>query len=112
MVKKTIASYGSWKSPITSELIVSDMVGLGQIVLDGEDIYWYEVRPSEGGRYVIVRRTPDGKTSDINPAPYNARTRVHEYGGGAYTVSDGVVYFTNFSDQRIYRQLPGEFALC
>jgi len=107
MVKKSVAPYGSWKSPITSDLIISDMVGLGQIVLDGEDIYWYEVRPSEGGRYVIVRRTPDGEISDVNPAPYNARTRVHEYGGGSYTVSEGVVYFTNYADQRIYRQTPG-----
>jgi dipeptidyl aminopeptidase/acylaminoacyl peptidase len=107
MAKKTTASYGSWKSPITSDLIVSDMIGLGQIVLDGGDIYWYEARPSEGGRYVIVRRTPDGEISDVNPAPYHARTRVHEYGGGAYTVSDGVVYFANFTDQRIYRQIPG-----
>jgi hypothetical protein len=54
MAKKTSASYGSWKSPITSDLIVSNMIGIGQIVLDGDDIYWYEVRPSEGGRYVII----------------------------------------------------------
>jgi dipeptidyl aminopeptidase/acylaminoacyl peptidase len=107
MAKKSVAPFGSWKSPITSDLIVSDMIGLGQIVLDGEDIYWYEVRPSEGGRYVIVRRTPDGEISDVNPAPYNARTRVHEYGGGSYTVSEGVIYFTNYTDQRIYRQTPG-----
>lgn len=108
MAKKTTAPYGSWKSPITSDLIVADLIGLGQVVLDGEDIYWYEIRPSEEGRCVIVKRTPDGDLFDVNPAPYNARTRVHEYGGGAYTVSDGVVYFTHFDDQRIYRQKPGE----
>jgi dipeptidyl aminopeptidase/acylaminoacyl peptidase len=107
MAKKTVVPYGSWKSPITSDLIVSDMIRLGQIVLDGEDIYWNESRAAEGGRQVIVHRTPDGKTEDVNSAPYNARTRVHEYGGGAYTVSDGVVYFTNFADQRIYRQASG-----
>jgi dipeptidyl aminopeptidase/acylaminoacyl peptidase len=101
------ASYGSWKSPITSEAIVSATVGLGQIVLDGTDVYWLELRPSEGGRSVVVRRTADGHTSDVTPAPFNARTRVHEYGGGAFTVSEGTVYFSHFADQRIYRQSPG-----
>lgn len=102
------APYGSWKSPITADLIVAGTVSLDQVVLDGEDIYWLEGRPAEAGRYVVVRRTPDGRTEDVTPAPFNARTRVHEYGGGSYTVADGVVYFTNFSDQRIYRHRPGE----
>ncbi|MFN2514305.1 MAG: S9 family peptidase, partial [Pyrinomonadaceae bacterium] len=66
-----------------------------------------EMRPSEGGRNVIVRRDASGAAIDINPPPFNARTRVHEYGGGDYVVRDGVVYFSNFSDQRLYRQLPG-----
>jgi len=81
--------------------------GLGQIALDGEDIYWIELRPPEGGRYVVMRRTPDGRTSDMTPSPFNARTRVHEYGGGAFVVADGTVYFSNFSDQCLYRQDPG-----
>ena len=98
----TTAPYGSWKSPITSESIVAEAVGLGGIALDGEDIYWLESRPSEGGRRVIVRRTPDGQTQDIIPRPFNVRTRVHEYGGGDFTVAAGVVYFVNFEDQRIY----------
>lgn len=107
-----IAPYGSWKSPITSELIVSESIGLGQPMLDGapnlaEDIYWLELRPQEKGRVVIVRRTRDGVVLDVNPAPFNARTRVHEYGGGSYVVADGVVYFANFADQRLYRQKPG-----
>ena len=109
MVKnQTVAPYGTWKSPITSELIVSETVGLGQIIIEAEDIYWTEIRPSEGGRTVIVHRSPDGKQRDINPAPFNARTRVHEYGGGAFMVSDRVVYFSNFNDQRIYRVSPDE----
>lgn len=95
--------YGSWKSPITSDLIVSGSIGLGQIEVDGEDVYWSESRPQEGGRNVIVQRTPDGGTSDVRPAPFNARTRVHEYGGGSFMVADGVVYFSNFGDQRLYR---------
>ncbi|MDA0263155.1 MAG: S9 family peptidase [Chloroflexi bacterium] len=101
------APYGSWQSPITTDLIVAGSIGLGQIALDGEDIYWVEMRPSEGGRMVIVKRTPDGETVDITPEPFSARTRVHEYGGGAFLVQDGVVYFSNFSDQRMYRQEEG-----
>lgn len=96
--------YGSWRSPVTSDLIVSGTVGLGELAFDGEDIYWIESRPSEGGRNVIVRRTADGRTTDVTPPPFNARTRVHEYGGGAYTVSEGAIYFSNFADQHLYRQ--------
>ncbi|MBF2025155.1 MAG: S9 family peptidase, partial [Oscillatoriales cyanobacterium C42_A2020_001] len=102
------APYGSWKSPITSDLIVAGTIGLGGACLDGDDVYWSELRPTEGGRSVIVRRTPDGQTQDITPAPFNVRTRVHEYGGGSYTVHQGVVYFSNFADQRIYKQVVGE----
>ncbi|WP_293174514.1 MULTISPECIES: S9 family peptidase [unclassified Microcoleus] len=100
----TISPYGSWKSPITSDLIVSGTVGLGQIAIDGDDIYWVEGRPSEAGRSVLVRRTPDGKITDVTPPPFNVRTRVHEYGGAAFAVSDSVVYFSHFADQRIYCQ--------
>ena len=98
------APYGSWKSPITADLIVSDSVRLGSIALDGDDIYWSEGRPSEGGRNVIVRRSADGSITDITPPSFNVRTRVHEYGGGAFTINNGVIYFTNFADQRLYRQ--------
>ena len=104
----TIAPYGSWKSPITTSLIVSGAVGLGQIALDGDDVYWVEMRPSEGGRMVIVRRGADEVAEDVNPPPYSARTRVHEYGGAAFLVDAGVVYFANFADQRLYRQEDGE----
>ena len=100
----TVSPYGSWKSPITSDLIVSGTVGLGQIAIDGDDIYWIEGRPSEAGRSVIVRRTPDGKITDVTPAPFNVRTRAHEYGGSSFVVAGGVVYFSHFADQRIYCQ--------
>ena len=106
MAEPRIAPYGSWKSPITSERIVAGTIGLEQVALDGKDIYWIETRPLEGGRHVIVRRTPDGATRDVTPPGYNARTRVHEYGGGAYAVRNGVVVFSNFADQRLYRQEP------
>lgn len=107
MSRAKVAPYGSWKSPITSEMVASQTVRLGQIVLDGEDVYWNEMRPTEEGRNVIVRQAPDGQTTDMTPTPFNARTRVHEYGGGAFTVFDGAIYFSNFADQRIYRQELG-----
>jgi dipeptidyl aminopeptidase/acylaminoacyl peptidase len=101
-------SYGSWKSPLTADLIVAGTIGLDQVVLDGSDIYWIEGRPGEGGRNVVVRRSAGGAVADVTPPPFNTRTRVHEYGGGAYTVSGDVVYFSNFLDQRLYRQQPGK----
>jgi len=101
------APYGAWKSPITSDLIVSQSIALGGGLFDGDDVYWLEGRPAEAGRNVIVRRAPDGTTSDVNPAPFNARTRVHEYGGGAVLVDGGIVIFSNFADQRLYRITPG-----
>jgi len=101
------APYGSWQSPITTDLIVSGSIGLGQLALDDEDIYWVEMRPSEGGRMVLVKRETEGEVSDITPEPFSVRSRVHEYGGGAYLVRKGVVYFSNFSDQRMYRQDHG-----
>src|ERR671927_187050 len=104
MTEPRVAPYGSWESPITSDLIVSATVGLGQTALDGADTYWVELRPSEGGRNCVVRRTPDGHVTDVTPQGFNARTRVHEYGGGDFAVRDGAVYFTNFADQRVYRQ--------
>jgi dipeptidyl aminopeptidase/acylaminoacyl peptidase len=106
MTQQTIASYGCWKSPITSELIVAGTIGLGGVIFDGEDIYWLEGRPTEGGRNVLVRQTPDGAIKDVTPPPFNVRTRVHEYGGGSLLIADGTIYFSNFSDQRIYRQRP------
>ena len=107
MATPHVAPYGSWKSPITSDLIVAATIGLGSIMLDEPDIYWTELRPWEGGRNVIVRRTPDGRISDALPAPFNARTRVHEYGGGSCAVHDGTIYFSNYTDQRVYRLDPG-----
>jgi dipeptidyl aminopeptidase/acylaminoacyl peptidase len=114
MPEPKTAPYGSWSSPITSDLIVASTIGLGEILLDGADVYWLESRPQEGGRSVIVRRAPDGSIADITPPVptggetiFSVRTRVHEYGGGAYLVSGGVVYFCNDANQRLYRQEPG-----
>ena len=78
--------YGAWKSPITSDLIVAETIGLGAVLVDGGDIYWTESRPGEGGRNVLVKR--DGERH-VTAAPFNVRTRVHEYGGGAAVVHRG-----------------------
>lgn len=104
----TSAPYGSWRSPITADVIVAESIGVGSVSIDGDAILWTESRPSEGGRYVIVRMETDGTVSDVNPAPFNARTRVHEYGGGAWLADAGTVWFSNFDDQRIYRLDRGE----
>src|SRR5262245_2277997 len=107
MSKKTTAGYGSWKSPLTAARVTAGALRFDHLVLDGEDLYWVEGRASEGGRNVIVRREPSGRITDATPAAFNARSRVHEYGGASFTVHSGVVYFSNFADQRLYRQTPG-----
>ena len=112
MTDRETLSYGAWRSPITSELIVGETLGLGDIRVDGSDIYWIEGRPAEGGRNVLVRYAPsnskgDGSIVDLTPPSYSVRTRVHEYGGGAMNVHRGFVYFTNFADQRLYQQAGG-----
>ncbi len=104
---KTIAPYGTWQSPLTAARVTAGKLRLDHLVLDGGDLYWVEGRASESGRYVIVRRTPDGRIEDVTPAGFNVRTRVHEYGGAAYTVHDGTIYFSNFDDQKLYRQAGG-----
>ncbi|MGF1490414.1 MAG: S9 family peptidase [Prochloraceae cyanobacterium] len=109
MTKMQITSFGSWRSPITSDLIVSKTIKLKEILTDDRDIYWLEGRPNEGGRSVVVKLDREGVAIDLTPEPFNVRSRVHEYGGGAYTVANGIVYFTNFSDRRIYKQVGNSF---
>src|SRR5215207_3409182 len=104
------ASYGAWRSPITSDLIVAQTITLADVRIDGGDIYWLEGRPQEQGRNVVVRPGAEAQPADVNPLPSNARTRVHEYGGGAWTVDRGTLYFSNFSDQRLYRLPRGASA--
>jgi dipeptidyl aminopeptidase/acylaminoacyl peptidase len=105
--RQRTSPYGSWRSPISSDAIVAGGIGLTRIQLDGDDLYWGEQRPTEAGRNVLVRRRPDGLIEDVTPPGFNARTRVHEYGGGAYFIHKRTVWFTNFTDQRVYRQDPG-----
>jgi dipeptidyl aminopeptidase/acylaminoacyl peptidase len=106
MSQPRVAPYGSWRSPLSSDLISRSVVGLKDTAIDGTDVYWLESRPGEGGRNVMVRRSPDGATQDVNPRPFNARTRVHEYGGGDFLAHRGTVFFANFDDQRLYSVEP------
>jgi dipeptidyl aminopeptidase/acylaminoacyl peptidase len=114
MPQPRVAPYGSWASPITSDVIVASSIGLGEILVDGRDVYWIESRPQEQGRTVVVRLSHDSQPADVTLAmpangqsAFNVRSRVHEYGGGAYLVDDGIVYFCNDADQRLYRQERG-----
>ena len=107
MPRPEVASYGSWGSPISSDLIVGGFVGLQGLELDGADAYWLESRPGEGGRNALVRHAGDG-TQDVTPPHFNVRTRVHEYGGGDFIAHGGTVFFSNFEDGRLYRQRPDE----
>ena len=108
MPQTKMAPYGSWRSPITSDLIVAQITVLSDVRLVGDDIYWLEGRPQEQGRNVIVRAGPDGIAADITPAGFNVRTRAHEYGGGSWLVAGGTCIFSNFADQRLYRQRAGQ----
>ncbi len=100
--KTHVAPYGTWKSPITAGLISQATVGLGQVALDRDDVYWMEMRPTERGRTVLVKRSGDGTIADVSPVDMSVRSRVHEYGGGSFVVDAGDVWFCNDADQRIY----------
>ena len=107
MTKPSISAYGSWTSPITPSLISQSAKTLGQICLDGSDIYWTESIPSDGGRIAIMKCDENHDYSLITPSPFNVRSTVHEYGGGSYTVSDETIYFSNYTDQQIYKHTQG-----
>jgi len=98
---KRTAPFGAWASPITADRIVQGIIGLGQVAVDGDDVYWNEMRPAEGGRNVIMRWR-NGQIDECLPSPFSARTRAHEYGGGSYAVHHGTLFFSNDSDQRLY----------
>jgi dienelactone hydrolase len=96
------APYGTWISPISSEWLTLSQKKFGTILLEGETIYWDELRPNENGRSVVVQCSPEGEKRDMTPENLSVRTRVHEYGGAPFTVHQGKVYFVNDKDQRIY----------
>ena len=104
-----VAPYGSWRSPVTARIIAEGGVGINLPQSVGESLYWIELRPTENGRYVVVRRAPDGETADVTPEGRSARTLVHEYGGGMYVPfrnerGGESVIFSDQADQRLYRQ--------
>ncbi|MBM3819374.1 MAG: S9 family peptidase [Acidimicrobiia bacterium] len=96
------APYGTWTSPLPAARVAAGELRLSAVAIDGDDIYWVEGRPQEGGRNVLVRRDAGGRIADVTPPGTNVRTRVHEYGGTCYAVAKGAVYYANFSDGRIY----------
>ncbi len=105
MKTSQVATFGSWKSPITSDLIVSKTIGIGGIVVNENNIYWLEKRPQEKGRNVIIGCFGHRTIKSVTPSPLSVRSKIHEYGGGAYTVSRNTVYFSNYGDGRIYQQV-------
>lgn len=103
-----VTPYGAWVSPVTADLVATSAISLITVAVDGPDVYWVESRPADGGRHTIVRRQSDGSISDCTPPSFYVRSTVHEYGGGAFAVADGRIFFVNFKDQHLYTQRPGE----
>ena len=98
---KPASTPGLWPSPISAAVVAAGAAPLSAPSLDGGDCYWLAGRASEGGRTTLMRRR-GADIVDITPAPFNVRTRVHEYGGGAYLVAQGVAWFSHFGDNRLY----------
>lgn len=96
------APYGTWTSPIPPEKVARGSVTITAMIPDGEDTYWCELRPQNRGRSTIVRRSPSGTLQDMTPPEFNVRSLVHEYGGGSFTVTNGVIYASNGSDSALY----------
>jgi len=106
----TIAPYGSWTSPIEAATVAraGRRLGAAAIAADGA-VWWAEGRPDEGGRVVLMRKAPGGEPEAVTPEKTNVRTRVHEYGGGAWCLVEAdLVVFVDFADQRLYRLRTGE----
>jgi dipeptidyl aminopeptidase/acylaminoacyl peptidase len=102
-----VASCGSWKSPITSDLIVSQTVGIGSLAVNQGNIYWLEKRPQEEGRNLLIGYGNRGELKNFTPSPLSVRSKIHEYGGGAFVVEGNTIYFSNYQDGRIYQQIIG-----
>ncbi|WP_439102863.1 alpha/beta hydrolase family protein [Congregibacter sp.] len=100
--------YGSWPSIITAASLVEGSRGIGGLSKDGEYFYWVESRPEQGGRNTIMRWQPDSSPEEILDEAFNVRTRVQEYGGSSLVIHGGVLWFSNFADQRVYRFTAGE----
>ncbi|PAN24796.1 hypothetical protein PAHAL_4G252900 [Panicum hallii] len=104
--KPAAAPYGSWRSPITADVVSGAERRLGGIALAGDGrLLWIEGRPEEKGRMVIVKE--EDRPVDVIPQEFAARTLAQEYGGGAFAVDKSVVVFSNYKDQRLYKQAIG-----
>lgn len=103
MTEATIAPFGTWRSPVGAELVAKATTWIHEIRIEHEAVWWLELRPTEGGRTVLVRSDPWGEPADVTPEGFDVRTLVHEYGGGAYALRGSTAFFSNFDDQRIYR---------
>ncbi len=99
---KQAATCGTWVSPLTAEAVTGSNVGLGGLSADGDTLYWLESRPKEKGRSALVRRLADGTIEDVTPPPVNVASRVHEYGGGSYAVSNGRIVYSEKSDGSVW----------
>ncbi len=99
-----IAPYGEWQSPISAAMVAEGARPLSQPRIDGSSIYWLEGRALEGGRTTLMRLQGDDHAQERSPAPFNLRTRVHEYGGGAYLVHNDMLVFSHFADNQLYLQ--------
>jgi dipeptidyl aminopeptidase/acylaminoacyl peptidase len=112
MTARVTASYGAWPSPISAADVARTQLRLGFPTIHGDHVWWQETRPEEGGRTTVIHRRPDGETVELLPAPWDARTRVHEYGGRAYLAipsGDGYgLVFANYEDQRLHLVEPGD----
>jgi len=105
---RTEVPYGTWPSPVSAELVAQHATAYDAVHVDGQAVYWLETRPHEGGRSVVVRWTPEHGAVDAVPEGFDVGSRVHEYGGGAYTLAGGVLFFSCLDDDRLYRLDPGE----
>jgi dipeptidyl aminopeptidase/acylaminoacyl peptidase len=103
----TIAPFGSWSSPITADRVAAGVTPLSSPRLRGDAMYWLQGLPAEGGRVVAMRARAGAAPERLTPPGFNVRTRVHEYGGGAYVALDGGIAFSNFADNLVYLQRDG-----
>ncbi len=108
---KSVLPFGSWPSSITVEMVAMGSVSISSPRISDKNIYWIESRATEKGRLVIMHCDESNVIQEINPAPFNARTKVHEYGGGAYVVNEASIYFNHFTDNQIYQAQPHQLAI-
>jgi dienelactone hydrolase len=104
---RTASPYGSWPSPVKPEDLIAG-IPPGAPDADGEGLYWLELRPDERGRTALMyARRGEEEPRLLTPPELNVRSRVHEYGGGAYWRDGTTIFFSNFWDGRVYRQSAG-----